>query len=84
MIDTDNFYTTKLLIEVEVSHQFDPMDAINIVTGLLTVPAIKKVEIVNAITNFVLHGNPTDEFVGVDLSGNYDIWNINTKARAKR
>jgi hypothetical protein len=77
----DDFYTTKVLIEVEVSHQFDPKDGINLVTGLLSVPAIEKVNVLSAVTNYRLFEKPSEQFVAVDLSGNYDVWSYSDKEK---
>lgn len=75
----DGFYRTKVLIAVEVSHQFSPKDGVNIVTGLLTVPAIQQVDVLGAITNFRLFEKPSEEFVYVDLTEKGSAWDYSDK-----
>ena len=63
-----DFYTTKVLVEVEVTHQFDSAQGIGIVTGRLTgvdIPAIKSVKVISAESNFNLHGKPIDKMIPV-------------------
>jgi hypothetical protein len=63
-----DFYKTKVIIEVEVSHQFDPEDGIRIVTGRLTgadIPAITSVKVIEAKSNYVLHNKPLEEMIAV-------------------
>ena len=57
------FYTTKMLVEVEVSHQFDPEQGIDVVTSLLHVNrylAVRDVKIISAESNFRLHQSPAE------------------------
>jgi hypothetical protein len=49
---SEEFYTTKLLIEVDVSTQFGPRDAICLVKTLLKCPAITSVSIKSGHTNY--------------------------------
>jgi hypothetical protein len=47
------FYTTKLLVEIEVSTQFGPTDAVNMIEYLLiNVPAIKSVNLTKLETDY--------------------------------
>lgn len=64
------FYTTKVLVEVEVSHQFDPAQGIRIVTTRLSgvdIPAVKSVKVVAAESNYKLHSEPLDQLYPLDL-----------------
>ena len=65
----DSFYRTKVLVEVEVEHQFDVQQGIGIVTSRLTMstPAIKSVKVVKAESNFKLHEKPLDEMIPVNI-----------------
>ena len=51
--------TTKLTIEFEVSTQFGPLDAINMIDTLTRVPAIKSVNVVKLETDY----DQTDKFL---------------------
>ena len=65
------FYTTKVMLEVTVSHQFDHNQGIGIVLGLLNsyhAPAIQGVRLVGAESNFVLHQAPAKEMKPVTVS----------------
>lgn len=64
------FFTTKVLVEVEVTHQFDPAQGIRIVTGRLEdvcVPAITSVKVISAESNYKLHSKPLDKMCSLDL-----------------
>lgn len=65
----DGFYTTKVTVEVEVSHQFDPKQGIGIVVGRLTgadIPAVRSVKVISAESNFKLHSKPMDKMYPVN------------------
>lgn len=65
-----DFYTTKVLVEVEVSHQFDPAQGICIVTTRLSgvdIPAVKSVKVVAAESNYKLHSKPLGKLHKLDL-----------------
>jgi len=55
------FYTTKVLLEVEVSHQFDPVSGINCVVSMLGYPAIQGIRIISAESNFWPFSKPSAE-----------------------
>lgn len=66
----DEFYTTKILVEVEVTHQFDPAKGMRIVTCRLTgadIPAVKSVNVISAESNYKLHSKPMDKMRPLDL-----------------
>jgi len=66
----DGFYTTKVVVEVEVSHQFDPKQGIGIVVGRLSgvdIPAVRSVKVVSAESNYKLHSKPAEKMSPVDL-----------------
>lgn len=66
----DGFFTTKVTVEVEVVHQFNPAQGIRVVTGLLklpTAPAVKSVKVLAAESNYKVHSKPMDEMVKLDL-----------------
>ena len=66
----DDFYTTRVIVEVEVSHQFDPAQGIGLVTGRLTgptIPAVKSVKVIAAESNYKLHSKPMSEMVSLDI-----------------
>lgn len=63
MTTPDGFYTTRVLVEVEYSHQFDPMRGMDIITTRLTgpsIPAVKSVRMIQAESNYQLHGKPLE------------------------
>jgi len=64
---SNEFYTTKLLIEVEVQHQFDTQQAVNIVKDALAFPAIRNTKIVAAVSNFRLHQSPSETFEPIQI-----------------
>lgn len=47
-------YTTKLTVELEVSTQFGPLTAVEMVKGLINVPAVTKATLTNLDTNYKL------------------------------
>jgi hypothetical protein len=50
------FYTSKLTLEIEVSTQFGPDDAVQIIASLTKknyVPAIKSVKLTNLTTDYI-------------------------------
>jgi hypothetical protein len=54
----DEFFVTRVMVEVEVSHQFDNIQqATNLIAGLLKVPAITNVKILNVSSNCT-HNKP--------------------------
>lgn len=69
MLETD-FYTTKVLVEVEVSHQFDPAQGISIVTGRLSgadIPAVRAVNVIAVESNYKLHSKPMKKMCSLDV-----------------
>jgi hypothetical protein len=65
-----DFYTTKVVVEVEVLHQFNPAQGISIVTGRLSgvdIPAVKHVKVLSAESNYRLHATPMDKMVPLTL-----------------
>jgi hypothetical protein len=70
------FYKTRVMIEVEVSHQFDPMQGITIVTNILhpTInTAITASKVVSAASNYVAYDQPpSNEFLPVALCPKID------------
>lgn len=68
MVDTKaDFYTTKVLVEVVVSHQFDPKQGIQIVTGAFNFPAVKSVKVISAESNYKLWSKPEDKMTPLNL-----------------
>ena len=67
----DRLYTTKVVIEVEVSHHGTEHQAIEMVKHLLThnVPAILEVKVLSAKTNYRLFGEPLEFLMPVNLDG---------------
>jgi len=66
----DGFFTTKILVEVEVTHQFDPGQGIRMATGLLQTPqtpAVQSVKVLAAESNYKVWSKPLDEMVKLDL-----------------
>lgn len=66
----DGFYTTKVTVEVEVTHQFDPCKGIGIITSRLTghsIPAVKSVKVIEASSNYQLHSKPLEEMVALEF-----------------
>lgn len=66
----DGFFTTKVTVEVEVVHQFNPAQGIRLVTGLLQTPqtpAVQSVKVLAAESNYKLWSKPLDEMVKLDL-----------------
>jgi hypothetical protein len=66
----DGFFTTKVTVEVEVTHQFNPAQGIGLVVGLLklpTAPAVQSVKVLAAESNYKLWSKPMDEMVKLDL-----------------
>lgn len=58
---------TKIVLIVNAKSWHGPRDAIEMIKRHLDFPAIKKVTIVSAETNYVLHGEPSKEFKKVLL-----------------
>lgn len=44
--------TTKLTIKLEISTQFGPADAVQMIDNLTRIPAIKSVEVISLKTNY--------------------------------
>jgi hypothetical protein len=63
------FYTTHVLVEVEVSHQFEPAQGIQLVKGRIECPAVKEITVLSATSNYRLHGPPLKEFWPVEIKG---------------
>lgn len=53
------FYNTKILVEVDVSTQFGPNDAVNLVRTNLKCPAVSNIKIKEVRTDFVVHKAPS-------------------------
>ena len=53
----DNFYTTKLTLDIEVLTQFGPADAINMMHNIFNFPAIKSATITKAESDYVALSN---------------------------
>lgn len=56
------FYTSKLRFVVTVTHQFNPDRAVDIVKMALGFPAVLDTRYMGGETNYVLHGQPTENF----------------------
>ena len=54
------FYTTKIVLEVYVQHQFDPKQAVHLVENLLKVPAVQTIMVNEVQSNYKLHSDPMD------------------------
>jgi hypothetical protein len=68
----DKMYKTRVLIEVEVDHWYDPKQAVQIVTTRMMpheVPAITSVKVLKVESNYRLFQPPADELVEVKLEG---------------
>ncbi len=58
------FFTTRIIIEVEVHTQFGPEMAIQLVRDRLKVPAVNAIRFSECATNYVgPHHDPVDYFV---------------------
>lgn len=71
MTTPDGFYTTKVLIEVEYSHQFDPVRGMDIITTRLTgpsIPAVKSIKMIKAESNYQLHDKPLASMKPVEFT----------------
>jgi len=66
-IEMGNFYTTKVLMEVEVQHQFDPKSGIETITERLNVPAVKSVKVLSAQSDYQLHSDALEKMVPIAL-----------------
>ncbi len=74
--ENPDFYRTKLMVEVEISHQFSPRDAMSMVEIRLnpaTIPAIKNFKIVSGETNYRLFNTPDDKMTPFELDNPFDI-----------
>ena len=62
------FFTSKILLEVTIAHQFDPQRGVeDIILERLKCPAVDAVEILEIRSNYVENGSPKDflsTFVG--------------------
>ena len=55
-------YTSKIVLEVEVIHQFGPDDAIWNVTNALHMPAVKGIDVLEVRSNYRLDQEPAADF----------------------
>ena len=54
-------YNTKLTVEITISTQFGPLDAISVIDTLTRVPAVKSLDVVKLETDYVSpEGFPED------------------------
>lgn len=68
MDDCKDFYTTKVVVELEISSQFGPDAAFNILhTTFVPMPACIGMKVLSAESNFQLHAPPSKEFVSVPV-----------------
>lgn len=67
------YYTTKLLVEVEVTHYGTPLDAIDLVKINLRCPAVNSVVIKSGESNYRLWNTPDDKLTPFDLDNPFDI-----------
>jgi len=66
--NTKDFYTTKLVLEVEISTQMGPDAAFNIIyCNLNPMPAVKSLKVLKAESNFKVHELPSKEFISVPV-----------------
>ncbi len=65
----ESFYTTRVLLEVTVRHQFTPRDGIQIVKMRLSPfgnPVVEEVKVISAESNYLEpHAVPTEDFRAV-------------------
>jgi hypothetical protein len=74
MDDFKDFYTTKIVVELEISTQMGPHSAFNLVqNNLVPIEAVRSLKVLKAESNFnideVRAGNrkPTKEFINVPV-----------------
>ena len=63
----NKFYKSKILMEIEVEHQFDLNSAIQDLYDHLKYTAIKSKKVLNVTTNYKLHSEPLETFYFFDL-----------------
>lgn len=61
-----DFYTTKLIIEIEVTHQWDTSRVMLMIADLLDVPAVHNVNVISAESNYKLHGK-LEKMLNLDI-----------------
>ena len=59
---SEDFYTSRVTVEVTVRHQFLPQDGIDLITALLNCGAITSVDVKSVESNFKLHGAAENGF----------------------
>jgi len=67
---SSEFYTTKMVIEVEVQHYGHITNALDMVRSRLTGPdirAVVSVDVLSAESNYRLHQTPAMELAPIDL-----------------
>jgi hypothetical protein len=57
-----NFYNTKLVITVDVSTQFGPTDAVNLIRNALNFPAIKYASITGITSDYLPQSEKEDNY----------------------
>lgn len=57
-----SFYKTKLVVEIEVSTQFGPTDAVNMVKHLTNVPAVLSVTVSKLETDYLPQNEKEENF----------------------
>lgn len=73
-----DFYTTRVTVEIEYSHQFDPQNAYNgIVECNLNWPAVQNIKVIKAETNFAVHQNPQEDFHPVEITRHPTMFDLN-------
>lgn len=63
----EKFYTSKVLLEVEVDHQFSPEQAIQSLFDRLKYPAIRNKKILRVATNYELYSEPLSNFYDINF-----------------
>jgi hypothetical protein len=62
----EDFYTTKIVVELELSTQMGPDSAFNILhTSFVPMPACRGMKVLSAESNFQLHAPPSKDFINV-------------------
>jgi hypothetical protein len=67
MSDKPILYTTKVTVEVEIAHQFDPTTAIRMVKHCLSFSAVKAIKLVKMESNYRLLEEPSDELIEISI-----------------
>ena len=61
------FYKSKLTIEVEVTHQFEPKSVFNIVKNNLSFPCFENIKLLKQESNFQLHKPPLEKMIDIKI-----------------